>query len=75
MVLSFVHRELDQVGCQVAETRPTPLCPPILDDDALALAKIFWLLGTDLVLDDLDGSDSPEGFERVVEVRSRHVKC
>jgi hypothetical protein len=73
MVLSFVHRELEQLGCQVAETRLAPLCPPILDDDGLALAKILWLLATELVLDDLDGSDSPEGFARVLEVRSRYV--
>jgi hypothetical protein len=59
MVLSFVHPEMDQLGCQVAETRLVPLCPPILDDDGLALAKIFWLLATELVLDDLGGSDSP----------------
>jgi hypothetical protein len=75
MVLSFVHCELDQLDSQVAETRLAPLCPSILDNDGLALAKIFWLLATELVLDDLGGSDSPEGFERVLEVRSRPVKC
>jgi hypothetical protein len=75
MVFSFVHWKLDQVGCQVAETRLAPLCPPILDDEGRALAKIFWLSAAELVLDDLDGSDSPEGFERVLEVLSRPVKC
>jgi len=75
MGLFFVHRELDQLGCQVTETRLAPLCPPRLDDDGLALANIFWLLATDLVLDDLDGRDSPGGFARVWEIHFRHVKC
>jgi hypothetical protein len=43
-MLSFVHRDLDLLACQGAETRLVLPCPPLLDADGLALAKIFLSL-------------------------------
>ena len=38
-----------------------------LDQYGLARVNMFWLLATALVLDDLDGRDSREGFACVLE--------